>query len=213
MKLNVGCGQSPTPGWKNYDNSWCVRLARVPFAARLLARTSALDDSQKEFIRVVKRSSIQWADAAKRIPEDDATVRVLYSSHMIEHLDRGQANRFLKEGRRVLVSGGIIRLAVPNIRYHVERYLQDHDADRLVDATGLIHPRPKSLVEKLKYLVVGDRHHKWMYDGDSLCQLLSSAGFCHASVVQPGTTTIADPGQLNLREREPESVFVEAVNP
>jgi len=39
-----------------------------------------------------------------------------------------------------------------------------------------------------------------MYDGDSLCWLLLSGGF-------------KDPGTLDLEERAPESVFVEAINP
>ena len=37
---------------------------------------------------------------------------VLYSSHMIEHLNQTEMRLFLKEARRCLVSGGIIRLVV-----------------------------------------------------------------------------------------------------
>jgi predicted SAM-dependent methyltransferase len=212
-RVNVGCGSKPTADWKNYDNSWSVRLAKKPIAALLLAKIGLLKEWQKEFIAVAKQSGIKWADVSRRIPEPDRSVEVLYSSHMIEHLDRDQAAHFLKEARRVLVSGGMIRLAVPNIRYHVDNYLQDKDADRFIDKTCLTQPSSKTLLDKLKYLWVGNRCHQWMYDGESLSKLLAEAGFQQPQVMEPGTTMIQEPGQLNLREREPESVFVEAVNP
>ena len=113
----------------------------------------------------------------------------------------------------MLVSGGIIRLALPNIRYHIDNYLQDNDADTFVDKILLARPARKTFLDKLNYFLVGDRHHLWMYDGNSLCKLLLAAGFQNPQVMESGTTTIRDPGTLNLREREPESVFVEAVNP
>ena len=53
----------------------------------------------------------------------------------------------------------------------------------------------------------------WMYDGDSICRLLLSEGFKDAQVKEPCKTNISNPGELNLEERMPESVFVEAVNP
>ena len=51
-----------------------------------------------------------------------------------------------------------------------------------------------------------------MYDGKSLCNLLSSAGFEEPRILETGLTTIPDPGMLDLKERSHESVFVEAVN-
>lgn len=48
-----------------------------------------------------------------------------------------------------------------------------------------------------------------MYDGPSLARRLKEAGFRVASVVSAGETTMPDPGALDLREREDESVYVE----
>lgn len=213
LRLNVGCGQTPTAGWKNYDNSPSVRLARRPILAGLLDRLGLLNGWQKEFIAFARHSAIAWADVTRAIPEADHSVEVIYSSHMLEHLDKADALRFLQEARRVLVPGGIIRLAVPNIGYLVQEYLRHRDADRFIEDTYLTRPKNATLWAKLKYLWIGDRHHVWMYDGDSLCRLLRSVGFIHAEAMAPGGTGIINPGALNLREREPESVFVEAVNP
>ena len=99
-RLNVGCGQSPTAGWKNYDNSWSVRLAKKPVTALLLDKIGVLKQWQKDFVTVAKQSDIHWADVTRHLPEPDRSVAVLYSSHMLEHLDRDQVAVFLKEARR-----------------------------------------------------------------------------------------------------------------
>jgi hypothetical protein len=52
-----------------------------------------------------------------------------------------------------------------------------------------------------------------MYDGPSLCRLLEQQGFRDVRVWPAGETGIPIPGDLNLRERSPESVFVEARKP
>ena len=50
-------------------------------------------------------------------------------------------------------------------------------------------------------------------DGKSLCRLLETLGFVEATQVPVGSTRIPNPGPLNLRERESESVYVEAIKP
>lgn len=77
----------------------------------------------------------------------------------------------------------------------------------------LAKEQPKTIVDKIKYMLIGDRHHLWMYDGDSICRLLASAGFKDPQVMESGTTLIPNFGSLDLEERSPESVFVEAINP
>jgi ubiquinone/menaquinone biosynthesis C-methylase UbiE len=162
---------------------------------------------------VVRREDIRYANAIKSIPHRDGSVEVVYTCHMLEHLDRREARRFLTEVRRVLTAGGIIRVAVPDLRFHVENYLDQGDADRFVEDLFMATPRTTGLIAKIRYLLVGERHHLWMYDGQSLCRLLAEVGFRNPLVVPSGTTTIPNPGRLDLAERSPESLFVEAVNP
>ena len=118
-----------------------------------------------------------------------------------------------KEDRRVLIHGGIIRLAVPNLKFHIENYLDNKDPDLFIESILLTKEKPKSIIDKIKTFFIGDRHHLRMYDGDSLCKLLSSKGFRDSKVMEPGLTAIPNPGSLNLEERYEESVFVEALNP
>lgn len=212
-RINIGCGQTPTAGWINYDNSQSVRLARMPALAGALGRLKLLSASQRQFIDFARTAGIQHADAVTGIPHPDRSVAVIYSSHMVEHLDRAEARRFLAETRRVLIPGGIIRIAVPDLRFHVDRYLTRHDADLFVEGVRLGRDRAKGLRQKLMSVIARDPEHHWMYDGESLVKLLAAAGFLNPRVMPSGTTMIPDPGALDLAERSPESVFVEASNP
>ena len=51
-----------------------------------------------------------------------------------------------------------------------------------------------------------------MYDGAALSKLLDLAGFKSTVVLVAGDTTIINPACLDLKERDTESVYVEAVN-
>jgi SAM-dependent methyltransferase len=209
VRLNLGCGPTPTPGWVNYDNSWSVRLAGRPALVRLLAGTRLITDAQRHLCEVARRDGILFG-TAEAIPHGDGTVDVIYSSHMLEHLDRPTAQRFLAEALRVLRPGGVLRIAVPDLGMLVDRYNADGDADRLVEASLLATDQPRSLPAKLRYLLLGSRHHAWMYDARSLIAALERAGFEAPQAFDAGTTAIEDPGALNLSERADESIYVEA---
>lgn len=210
VRINVGCGQTPTPGWLNLDNSYSVLVAQYRALATILEWLGFLDEQQKAFIRIAREAGILHANAL-RLPVPDNSADVVYASHLLEHLDRDEAQRFLSEAYRVLVPGGIVRLVVPDLEKLVEEYVATRDADRLVERTLLAKERPKTLAAKVRWLLIGDRGHHWMYDGRSLSLALSRVGFRDVEVLPPGRTKIADPGPLNLCERADESVFVEGV--
>lgn len=130
---------------------------------------------------------------------------------MLEHLDNVEARQLLAEIRRVLTDGGILRIAVPDLMRLARRYVDEtKDADAFVASTFLTIEKPKGIIDKLKFLIVGPRHHHWMYDAPSLIRLLESAGYADAVEVPAGTTMIRDPGTLDLYQRHEESIYVEA---
>jgi predicted SAM-dependent methyltransferase len=211
--VNVGCGRTPTAGWINFDNSLTVRLARVPVLWTALEALHALTPAQRAFVEFARSHDIRYADAAKRLPLADGSVDALYTSHMLEHLDRGAATTFLAEAHRVLRAGGILRVGVPDLGHHVARYQATGDADRFLEAIMLSAETPRRPLDRIKALVVGARHHRWMYDGESLRRLLDARGFAGARITPAGTTMIEEPGGLDLAERDGETVVVEAVRP
>jgi predicted SAM-dependent methyltransferase len=206
----VGCGQTPTRGWKNFDNSTSLRLARLPWLTSVLRRLGLLDARQYAFIQFARVNAVEYGDAVGGLPLADGSVDVLYSSHMLEHLDREQVAAFLREARRVLRSGGTLRVSVPDLRRQVDRYLASGDADAFVAGTELAGPRPKGWMRRLRALLVGSRNHQWMYDGESLRRLLAGASFVDICLLPAGQTTIDAPDALDLQERSDESVYLEA---
>lgn len=212
-RINIGCGQTPTAGWRNFDNSFSLRLATRPVLATLLNKLGLLQTAQQRFIAFARANRIEYGDATRRLPLAPDSCEVIYCSHMLEHLDRAGASRFLKESYRVLAPNGIVRIVVPDINRMARHYLDDGDADAFLEATHLCVPRPSALIQKIKFLAIGTRHHQWMYDGGSLSRLLRRHGFTEIEVMPAGKTRIPEPGALDLEERGAASVCVEASKP
>jgi SAM-dependent methyltransferase len=208
MRINMGCGLRPTPGWRNFDNSLTVRLSHVPgftWALSILRRS----DEHAKLMALCRSGTVEYA-TAQRIPAQTGTADVIYSSHMLEHLHPRDARLFLAEVKRVLRPGGIIRLALPDLEMIVRAYIAHGDADTMVESTLLATPVCSGVLGKLRFLVVGNRHHLWMYDGRSLCRLLAACGFSEATVMSAGSTRIPYASPLDLNERADQSVYVEA---
>ncbi len=210
LRVNVGCGQSPISGWRNFDNSLSLRFSKIPLLPKLLRILGIIKEDQYNFIKFIRSNKIGYGDAAGRLPLSDGSVDVLYSSHMIEHLDRTEADKFLREAFRILRVGGIVRLAVPDLKKHVEQYIRSGDADAFLEGTFLCAPHPQTITQRLQSIVVGARHHHWMYDGSSLSKLLEKHGFVNSRILQAGETHIENYELLDLFERASESVYVEA---
>jgi SAM-dependent methyltransferase len=210
IRVNVGCGQTPTNGWKNFDNSYSVRLAKIPFLPGLLLKTGLILQDQYDYIRFVMNHSIEYGDIIRGLPLADSSAEVVYSSHVLEHLDQKEVELYLKEARRILCNGGILRLVVPDLAMIINKYNMNHDADAFVTELYLSQPRPRKFAQRLRAVIVGSRIHQWAYDGTSLSLLLQKNGFIEPQVYQPGGTGIPDPGDLDLYERADVSLYVEA---
>jgi len=210
-RINIGCGATPTPEWSNFDNSLTVRLAGLPGLIETLAWTGLASTEAVNFARVARASHIRYADAARRIPLPDESAEVVYSSHMIEHLDpKREVPKFLSEVRRILLPGGLLRIAIPDLLRQARRYLQTGDADEFIASLNVAGETPRGTVSLVRYLLVGFRQHRWMYDASSFIRVVEANGFSEAREVPPGETMVSDPGALNLLERAGESVYIEA---
>jgi predicted SAM-dependent methyltransferase len=86
LRLNLGSGLTPIPGFVNVD-----ALADAPG------------------VDVV-------ADIGERLPFDDAAADLVYGSHVLEHFPTAEVPRLLAEWRRVLKPGGALLLAVPDLQ-------------------------------------------------------------------------------------------------
>ncbi len=73
-------------------------------------------------------------DLRNPLPLEKSSCDVIYTSHVLEHLSRQEAQTFLVECNRVLRPGGVLRIAVPDLETIARLYIRYLDAAAAGDA-------------------------------------------------------------------------------
>lgn len=194
-RLNLGCGPSAPVGWLNVDGSWNAWFSNHPHLRKALEAGGVINPNH----------GAQWKvrplvhDLTKRLPFKENTFSSVYAAHVLEHLYRADAQRLLSECKRVLKSGGVIRMVVPDLRAMAATYLKSKNggtphSERVIAADKFNQmlafrdpvPPPGTFLYRAYALWKDFHHHKWMYDSDSLILYLEQAGF----------TTVGERGYL-----------------
>lgn len=198
--LNLGSGvkTSAHPDVTNIDWSIYLRLKRAPLIRRIVP---ALLSGERRRRFADLPANILVHDLARGIPFNDASVDVVYHSHLLEHMDREVAESFMREVKRVLKPQGLQRIVVPDLERlcraclehlercdsnSVERIRHDEYVAGLLEqsvrreAYGMSSQR--GLLRIVEKLAVGDARrrgetHQWMYDWANLTALLERSGF------------------------------------
>jgi predicted SAM-dependent methyltransferase len=188
-KVNLGCGVSGSEGWYNFDNSPTILLSRIPVLCR--------------WKRIPRwPSDVRRVDVIKGLPCKSGTVDCIYSSHMVEHLAFSDAVKVLSHCHQALRFGGILRIAVPDLRAIVDDYLADGSAPIFIDRLHL-----RSNVSEVFHR---GAHHQTMYDASYLAFLFRQSGFSHPERKEFGHSEIPDIGSVELESRKHESLYMEA---
>lgn len=172
LRLHFGCADNYLQGWVNLD----------------LARPG-------------RRLDLRW-DLRRPLPFPTGSVEAIFAEHLLEHLTVGQGLGVVRECRRLLGQGGVLRIGVPDLSRYVRSY---QGGDSL-----LTEVRPGRPTLALALSEVFYRYgHRSMYDFDTLRALCLEAGFAevHHSAfgrgrIQPCPDTPA---------RRPETLYVEAL--
>jgi UDP-glucose 4-epimerase len=209
--VNIGCGAYPIQGWINYDFNKFIYFAKINMIRLLLKQFYFIPDDYKIFMDQVIKYDICFANAGEYIPEKDCSIDVLYSSHMLEHLDQSETDIFMKESKRVLVSGGVIRIIVPDFDILINDYSVNNNPQNFVDNSCLVGEKPKTLIKKLQYLIQGHGWHYCMYNKKTLIALFKKYDFNEIKIINPGETRIAVPNGLDLFAHGGYSLFLEAI--
>ena len=101
---------------------------------------------------------------------DDGVADLIYASHVFEYFDRFEAVDILAEWSRVLKSGGILRLSVPDLQALIKIYQQTDDIYKIV---GPIFGRMEIDTPNGKDML----YHKTVWDEKSLTEFLKQNGF------------------------------------
>lgn len=97
----------------------------------------------------------------------DASVELIYASHVLEHFGRHEVEAVLKGWYRVLAPGGVARIAVPDFAAVVALYEQEGLKDGLSGLVGLICGGQRNQYD----------FHKIIFDEAFLGFVLKKVGF------------------------------------
>jgi FkbM family methyltransferase len=202
--LHCGCGRVIEPGWLNSDLRGIVDGGGNATKRGTIARL----DGDRYYLE---------QDSTDPFPLADGCFEWAYSEHFIEHVPMRGAVSWLREMRRLLKPGGVLRLSTPDLRRYVEGYL-DREGDFFAEhrrhllATGLFDD--KELPERRGWMVNQIFYrwgHRWVYDLDELRHVAERAGFGADSVAERafGQSSIDGLAALDREQHSDESVYVE----
>jgi predicted SAM-dependent methyltransferase len=155
-------------------------------------------------------------DVTAPLPFDTGCVEWVYAEHLVEHVKPTAAIAWLKEVRRILSRGGLLRLTTPDLHKYAECYLHGGEffaehrrrMDSMTGAGPAMPTRPAFMFNQIFYLY----GHRWIYDADELRHALLSAGFAEDKIAVRAFRQGAVPGvaQLDRPFRNDETIYVEA---
>lgn len=181
VRVNVACGPHVVSGFVNLD----------------------LFPSRPEVIGWDCRRSLPLADGAA------AAIRV---EQFVEHLEpREELPAFLRDCRRALRAGGVLRVIVPD----AERYLRAYCRPDVEGFRELAVPDPfpsdlPTRMDVVNHVFHQWHEHRWGYDFETLSHRLRSAGFGRIVRSEYKISLDAELGQ-DLEVHAPYSLYVEAV--
>lgn len=153
-----------------------------------------------DLLRPGRRLELYW-DLRRGIPFASSSVDAIFAEHLFEHLTLDQGIGLLRECRRVLAPGGVVRIGVPDLDRYVASYLRQ---DPLIDAA--LPGRPTRAVALGEPFFL--HGHRIMYDFETLEYALRQAGFDGAERSEfGGGRTMPSPDSPSRRI---ETLYVEA---
>jgi len=134
-------------------------------------------------------SEILCLDATQPLPIKDATFNYILCEHMIEHITWEQGLAMLRECRRILRPGGVIRIATPDLAVIIGLHAKpaSKDADEYVKWITDNFIENLSIYKTTFVINNAFRNwgHKFLYDGETMEFALRDTGFIEITRCKP----------------------------
>jgi predicted SAM-dependent methyltransferase len=212
QKLNVGCGPNAIENWINFDWGILPMLSKFTLFRTMLINLKILPKNYD-----IKWAPIKLVDIRRKFPLKNSSIKYIYCSHVIEHFERWEALRILKECYRVISEDGCIRMIVPDIEKMSNIYSNSINQD-LNNRPAREFCRiwwgydkdikPKGLIQKIARRFIRD--HYWNYDKYELNLLLKDAGFHNIKTVAFQEGSVPDIEKLDVESYRDHSLYMEA---
>ena len=179
IKLHLGCGTVYKTGWINIDNNSDHNIQKIDLLL----------------------------DLSRGIPFPDSSVDFIFNEHFLEHLSLEDGLFFLKECKRVLKTGGMARISMPNLKSTVRNYCEGTRNDPVFFDKYQLH----FIKTGAQYLNVNFRFwgHSWLYDEEELLYRLKEAGFRSVKFYNFGVSDI--PEFKDIESRPESDLIAEAI--
>jgi len=237
--LNLGCGTktSSSSSVINIDWSIYLRLKSNGFW-RIIAPFFLRGERKTRFIELPENILVH--DLTRGIPFESNSVDAVYHSHMLEHLDKSEVDKFLIEVLRVLRPGGVHRIVVPDFERLCARYLNHipkcnsddkecaaHDdyvaniIEQCVRKESFGTSKQPPIRRRIEKVLYGDARkrgetHQWMYDRVNLSHTLIRNGYSSVKLRSFEASDIPNWSNFfldvdeNGRQYKPGSLYIEA---
>jgi len=196
MKLHIGAFNSSIDGWYNTDITPHLWIAHIPLLPFFLHKLGKMTDERYAEHEAKVFNRVKYLDVTKTLAFPDDSIDAIFSSHVMEHLFMNEVEKLIPEFRRVLKTGGICRVVVPDLEKIITQYDVNDPRKFLTD-----------IFEVSQRGEVKNSHHCG-FTGNFLINLFSEAGFSKCSVLQYQVGNCPDIDKLDNR---PDSIFFEAV--
>jgi predicted SAM-dependent methyltransferase len=171
LKLHLGAGEHHLDGWTNID------------------------------LYVPRRNLELFWDLRRGIPFPDNSAVAIFAEHLFEHIPLGATLIMLRECRRVLKPGGILRIGVPDLERYVHAYM---GTDPLFEECLPNRPTRAAALNEVFYFY----RHRFIYDFETLDRLCKEAGYTRVEKSAFGAGRIQPSPDLDMRKCE--TLYVEA---
>jgi predicted SAM-dependent methyltransferase len=166
LGLHCGSGVNLHTGWLNTD----------------LIQLMGSGGGQSSPGRIVRWKNAYYLQhhAGQPYPMADQSMSRVFAEHFLEHLPGAEAIAWLREVRRLLKPGGIVRISTPDLEKYIRGYLdangtffQQHRQRLQQMGVTQIPPGRAGMVNQIFYFW----GHHWLYDQEELVRAAATAGF------------------------------------
>ena len=146
---------------------------------------------------------LPW-DARFPLPFIRKQIKLVYSSHFLEHLNYTQLIAHLSFVRnKLLAYDGVMKLSVPNSSLYINSYASNQTSDLVRLSYKPYYFSTNSLLDQVNYIAYMGGEHKYLFDEENIHNILLQCKFSSSK-------TRSFEFNLDLPSRHFESIYVEA---